>query len=92
MSARPTKASRKRTRTVSGVDDAEPTLLFTVDRAARKLMVGRDKVYQLIRRGMADPSDPEGLVSIKIGAYRRIPTAALEAYIERQVKRQTGAA
>jgi excisionase family DNA binding protein len=66
--------------TVSAPQDREETyetqrkLLLTVGEAARALSIGRPKMYELIMRGI--------VLSVKIGASRRIPTAALEAYVE----------
>jgi excisionase family DNA binding protein len=50
-------------------------LLLTVEEAARQLSIGRPKMWQLVMRGE--------VLSVKIGASRRIPTTALEAYVER---------
>jgi excisionase family DNA binding protein len=49
-------------------------LLLTAEQAAATLAIGRTKIYELLRTGE--------LESIQIGSSRRIPTAALEAYIE----------
>jgi excisionase family DNA binding protein len=50
-------------------------LLLTPEHAADKLDVGRTTVYALITSGE--------LRSVKIGRSRRVPAAALEAYINR---------
>jgi excisionase family DNA binding protein len=50
-------------------------LLFTPEHAAARLDVGRTTVYALIASGE--------LQSVKIGRSRRVPAAALEAYVER---------
>jgi excisionase family DNA binding protein len=50
-------------------------LLLTAEQAGACLAIGRTKVYELLRAGE--------LESIQIGSCRRIPTAAVEAYIER---------
>ena len=55
--------------------EATPKLLLTVEEAARQLSIGRPKMWQLVMRGE--------VLSVKIGASRRIPTTALEAYVER---------
>ena len=58
----------KRTRTV-----VEPPLLLTVAEAAHRLRLSRSTVYVLIRRGE--------LRSVKQGAARRVPAAALLEYV-----------
>ncbi|MBO0844385.1 MAG: helix-turn-helix domain-containing protein [Nocardioides sp.] len=50
-------------------------LLMTPEEAARRLSVGRNKVYELMRRGE--------LMSVKIGGSRRITTEALSEFVER---------
>jgi excisionase family DNA binding protein len=57
---------------------ADNQLLFSPERAADKLDVGRTTVYQLMASGE--------LKSIKIGRSRRIPAAALEEYVGRLVQ------
>jgi excisionase family DNA binding protein len=59
-------------------------LLYTVERAAERLEIGRTTVYELIRAGE--------LEAIKIGGARRIPAAALHEYVERLRAEQSGAA
>jgi excisionase family DNA binding protein len=55
--------------------EARRKLLITVNEAAQRLSIGRPKMWQLVMTGE--------VLSIKIGASRRIPVAALEAYVER---------
>src|SRR5579863_3631419 len=50
-------------------------LLLTVEEAAQQLSVGRPKMYELVMRGE--------VLSVKIGASRRIPTQAVEEYVVR---------
>lgn len=50
-----------------------PPLLFTPEEAARLLMVGRPKVYNLISMGV--------LRSVKVGGSRRISARALSDYV-----------
>ena len=50
-------------------------LLRTVDDKETQLSIGRTAVYELIAQGE--------LESLKINRSRRIPTAAVEAYVER---------
>jgi excisionase family DNA binding protein len=52
---------------------ADPPLLITPEEAARRLGVGRSTVYGLLRLGQ--------LPSIKIGRCRRVPAAAVEAFV-----------
>lgn len=52
-----------------------PPILHTPDAAARELSVSRTAVFQLIRDGQ--------LESIKVGRLRRVPHAALVAYVDR---------
>jgi excisionase family DNA binding protein len=52
-----------------------PKLLLTPEDAALQLSISRTRVYDLIRRG--------DLASVRIGRVRRIPVAALQAYVER---------
>jgi excisionase family DNA binding protein len=59
-------------------------LLLTVEEAARQLSIGRPKMYQLVMRG--------DIVSVKIGASRRIPVAALNEYVQRLTEDTTGVA
>jgi excisionase family DNA binding protein len=49
--------------------------LLTPEEAAQVLSIGRSKVYELMRTGR-----PE---SVRIGASRRVPMAAIEDYIDR---------
>ncbi len=62
--------------------ESEPKLLLTVEEAAHRLSVGRPKMYELIMRGE--------VLSVKIGASRRISTSALEEYVERLSADATG--
>jgi excisionase family DNA binding protein len=48
-------------------------LLFSPAEAAAHVSIGRSKVYELMRLGQ--------LRSVKIGAFRRIPQAALADFI-----------
>jgi excisionase family DNA binding protein len=50
-------------------------LLLSPEEAAEVLGVGRSRLYDLIRR--------RDLVSVRIGKSRRIPVAALKAYVNR---------
>lgn len=50
-----------------------PTLMLTVDEAARELRIGRHKTYELITSG--------ALKSVKIGQARRVRRTDLEAYV-----------
>ena len=50
-------------------------LLLKPEEAAEALGIARTRVYQLLRAGE--------IRSVKIGKVRRIPVAALQAYVER---------
>ena len=58
----------------------EPVLV-TVNRAAELLSVGRTRVFALIGTGELD--------SIKVGGSRRIPTAAIQRYVDAQLQEQS---
>lgn len=51
------------------------TMLLKPEEVAECLNIGRSKVYELMRAG--------SLESVRIGACRRVPRAAVRAYIER---------
>jgi len=53
----------------------ESPILLAPERAAERLDIGRTKVFELIATGE--------LESVRIGRARRIPLAALEAYVDR---------
>ena len=55
-------------------------LLLTPVEAARRLSLARSTLYELVLTGE--------IVSIKIGRSRRIPAAALDAYIARLLAEQ----
>lgn len=50
-------------------------LLLTPTEAARTLGIGRSKLYELLRSGLIE--------SVLIGSARRIPSDALDAYVDR---------
>lgn len=50
-----------------------PRLLLTVPEAAEALAISRSKLYELLTTGV--------VASIRIDGSRRVPVAALEAYI-----------
>jgi excisionase family DNA binding protein len=55
-------------------------LLLTVDEAASRLGMKRTFLYELVTRGE--------LESLKLGKARRIPVAALDKYIQAQLRAQ----
>ncbi len=57
-------------------------LLLTVDQATVHLSLGKTKVYELLQSGE--------LASVYIGTARRIPSAGLQAYVDRLVDQQSG--
>ena len=58
----------------------DPRLLLRVPEAAARLGLGRSTVYELIQA--------REISVIRIGKAVRIPAAALEAWVERQVAEQ----
>jgi excisionase family DNA binding protein len=56
-------------------------LLLSPEEAAEALGVGRSRVYDLIRTRQ--------LVSVRIGKSRRVPVAAVYAYVERLTEQDT---
>jgi excisionase family DNA binding protein len=56
-------------------------LLVTVEGGARRIHLGRSKMYELIASGEIE--------SVRIGKARRIPIAALEAYVARLRREQS---
>jgi excisionase family DNA binding protein len=52
-------------------------VLLTVDEAAQALSVGRTLLYDLLMR--------KQIASIKVGRVRRVPLAAIDAYVRRQL-------
>ena len=50
-------------------------LLLTPEETAEVMGIGRTKVYELLRAGVID--------SVRIGACRRVPVAALHEYLDR---------
>lgn len=55
-------------------------LLLTPEEAAELLGVGRSRIYDLMRR--------RELLSVRIGKTRRVPTAALNAYVDRLTEQE----
>jgi excisionase family DNA binding protein len=52
-------------------------VLLTIDEAAQALSIGRTLLYDLLMR--------KQIASIKVGRVRRVPVAAIDAYIHRQL-------
>lgn len=67
---------RKRTMQVPSVSP-DSKLLLSVDEAAAVMSLGRSSVYDLVMR--------REIASIKVGRMRRIPLAALENFVARQL-------
>jgi excisionase family DNA binding protein len=61
-----------------GPSGQRPKLLLTPEEAAAMLSIGRTTVYELIAGGQ--------LVSVRIGASRRIPGVALETFVSQLVQ------
>ncbi len=64
--------------------DNATRLLLRVTEAAERLALGRSTVYELIARGE--------LPTVRIGAATRIPVAALQHWVERQMSEPSGSA
>jgi excisionase family DNA binding protein len=64
------------TKNQTAIPQVEP-LLVRVEEAARILSLSRSTIYEMMDRGE--------LPSVRCGAARRIPLAALRAWVERQV-------
>ncbi len=52
----------------------DPPGLLTVDQTARRLGLGRTRIFDLMRSGQ--------LASVRVGKSRRVPTTAVAAFIE----------
>ena len=64
----------RRTLAPAGPKASQPIkLLLTVDEGAAALGIGRTLFYDLLMRGT--------IYSVKVGAARRVPLAALQAYV-----------
>jgi excisionase family DNA binding protein len=59
-------------------------LLLKPEEAAHLIGVGRSKMYELMASG--------AVKSVKIGALRRVPVAALDEYVAALVEQNEGAA
>ena len=57
----------------------DETLALTVEAAARRIGMSRGALYPLVMSGE--------IPSMKIGRARRVPVAALEAWVEKQTQR-----
>lgn len=59
----------------------QPRELLTVEAAAERLSVGRTTMYALIKAGH--------IATVRVGHLRRVPTAALNAYVQRLAEQQS---
>jgi excisionase family DNA binding protein len=60
------------------IQEAAPVkVLLTIDEAAQALSIGRTLLYELLMR--------QQIASIKVGRVRRVPMAAIDDYINRQL-------
>lgn len=55
--------------------DLEPSIVLTVEQAAKRLGIGRTLMYSLVSNG--------DIESVTIGRLRRVPADALATYINR---------
>lgn len=59
-------------------------LLLTVEESAKQARISRTKMFELIKSGE--------IRSVKIGRSRRVPAAALAAYVDQLLAEQSPAA
>jgi len=60
------------------IQEAAPVkVLLTIDEAAQALSIGRTLLYELLMR--------QQIASIKVGRVRRVPMAAIDDYVNRQL-------
>ena len=76
-----TRRVRRRTSRMDRSEKYMEKLLLSPEEAAEALGVGRSRVYDLIRTRQ--------LVSVRIGKSRRVPVAAVHAYVERLTEQDT---
>ncbi|GAA3616286.1 helix-turn-helix domain-containing protein [Streptomyces chitinivorans] len=61
-----------------GSDSGDPTLVaLTVEEAARRIGIGRTKLYEYVSSGE--------IASVKIGSLRRIPAEAVNDFLTRRL-------
>ncbi|MFI7429808.1 excisionase family DNA-binding protein [Micromonospora sp. NPDC049836] len=65
------------------MDRPTNALMLTVEEAAQQLRIGRTQMFALIGSGQVN--------SVKIGRSRRVPRAALDAYVTQLAGQQSGA-
>ncbi|MCO1657876.1 helix-turn-helix domain-containing protein [Pseudonocardia humida] len=63
-----------------GTDVPDSRILLSVEDAAGRLSISRTRMYALIKAGE--------IASIRVGRLRRIPSSALESFIERLTAEQ----
>jgi excisionase family DNA binding protein len=66
----------------SATPPAVQPLLLTPEQAAQAISVSRSKLYELMSAGK--------VLSVRIGASRRVPIAALEQYVRQLLADQSG--
>lgn len=66
------------------MERSEERLVLTVPEVAKRLGLGRNAAYALVRT--------KGFPAIRIGKHIRVPVAALERWLEEQVRTQGGGA
>ncbi|MEV5296718.1 helix-turn-helix domain-containing protein [Amycolatopsis methanolica] len=64
-------------------DETDTRVLLTVEAAAKQLSIGRTTMYALIKAGH--------IATVQIGQLRRVPAAALTAYVQQLTNHQTAA-
>jgi excisionase family DNA binding protein len=76
---RPPEPVVQPTATLAPLPVFEAKKLYTVKEAAHLLSLSEQTLYRWLMR--ADAGRKDGLFSVKVGALRRIPHAALDAFI-----------
>ncbi|MTD57809.1 helix-turn-helix domain-containing protein [Amycolatopsis pithecellobii] len=64
-------------------DTTGARVLLTVEAAAKQLSIGRTTMYALIKAGH--------IATVQIGQLRRVPAAALAAYVQKLTDNQAAA-
>lgn len=67
----------------TNITEIRPRVLLTVEEAARQLSIGRSTMYALIKAGH--------IATVRVGHLRRVPAAALTAYVDQLTAHQHAA-
>ncbi|MEU8193310.1 helix-turn-helix domain-containing protein [Microbispora amethystogenes] len=77
-----TMTAPDRVRLDSHEETADTPLLLTVEEAARRLRIGRTRMYDLVRSG--------AVRAVYVGRLRRVPTECLQEYVTRLITEGEG--